>query len=173
MGNISKKLIFSIIFLSFPWISHGAWYQVPSGLWVDIPESNKIFKWFILPSGLRFFAEVHIAEAAELTLEERIKIYIISMAQKYGVDSELLLKIAKCESHFNPSARGDYRSETDTFMARGLFQFWAGTFSAFRKESGLLHLKYDSWESQAELAAWAFANGKEKHWLNCWRFASR
>ena len=95
------------------------------------------------------------------------------MAQQYGADHDLLLRIAQCESKLNPNARGDFRSETKEFLAKGLFQFWEKTFFAFRKESRLLHLKYENWKDQAELAAWAFASGKEKHWFNCWKFAIR
>src|SRR3990167_8033262 len=170
---MKRVLILAFVLLVIPFISHAKIWTLPSGIKYEVPDPVKITRWFTLPSGLLYWAEIHVAEAAELTLEERIKIYIISMAQKYGADSELLLKIASCESKFNPGAAGDWRSETKEFMANNLFQFWRGTFNAFKKESGLLHLKYESWESQAELAAWAFANGKESHWLNCWRFASR
>ena len=167
-----KRILLVFVLLLLPHVSDAKIWTLPSGIKYEVPDPVKITRWFTLPSGLLYWAEIHVAEAAELTLEERIRIYIISMAQKYGADSELLLKIASCESRFNPSAQGDWRSETKEFMANGLFQFWIGTFNTFKKESGLLHLKYDSWEDQAELAAWAFANKKQMHWRNCY-LASR
>ena len=167
-----NRILLVFVLLLVPYVSQAKFYTLPSGLLFEVPEPVKIIKKFVLPSGLEWWG-IQIAHAADLSLEERIRFWIISMAQEYGANPDLLLRIAECESKFNPNAKGDWRSETKEFMARGLFQFWLGTFNAFKKESGLLYLKYDSWQDQAELAAWGFGNGKERHWLNCLKSASR
>jgi hypothetical protein len=50
-------------------------------------------------------------------------------AGQYGVDKNLLERIANCESHFNPSARnGDYV---------GIFQFATTTWISYRTQMGM------------------------------------
>ena len=165
-----KQVLLAFVLLVIPFVSHAKFYQVPSGLWVEVPDPIKITRWFTLPSGLLYFAEIHVAEASELTLEERIKIWITSIAQEYGIDSDDMLALAMCESKLNPNAKGDHRSETDTFMARGLYQFWKSTFIAQSQKYNFKG-EYLNWQDQTVLAAKMLKekNGW-KHWYNCGKF---
>ena len=106
-----KRVLLVFVLFLVPYVSQAKTFILPSGLLYEAPDPVKIVKKFILPSGLSFWA-VHYAEAAELTLEEQIRFWIISMAQQYGADPDLLLRIEHCESKLNPNARGDFRSET-------------------------------------------------------------
>lgn len=125
-----------------------------------------IWEDFQLPSGMIYRALKMIQSKTPDSIEGWIRHY----ARQYGVDEEILVDLAMCESKMKIDARGDWRSEDKIFLANGLFQFWERTFNAFRKESGMTWLKYDNWKHQTELAAWAWANGKEKHWWNCRKF---
>jgi soluble lytic murein transglycosylase-like protein len=88
-----------------------------------------------------------------LTIEDKIRI----AATVHGVDPDLSVKIAKCESGLNPTVYGD------SGKAYGLYQFHRGTFEMFAKEAGL-ELDYYNPEHQIILANWAFAQGYYSHW---------
>ena len=50
-------------------------------------------------------------------------------AGQYGVDKNILERLANCESHFNPEAKnGDYL---------GMFQFSTSTWQTYRKQMGM------------------------------------
>lgn len=85
---------------------------------------------------------------------------------KYGLKSNILLSVLKCES-------GLLHNEVygDNGLAYGIAQFHKPTFEAFKKESGMEWLKYEDEKSQIELAGWAFANKKAYHWT-CWSLLS-
>lgn len=86
-----------------------------------------------------------------------VKDLIVKYAREYGVDLEMSLAIAKCESGFNPVIFGD------NGLAYGTYQFHFSTFVAFAKEMGE-KMEYDSIVDNIKLANWAFANGKLRHW---------
>lgn len=77
----------------------------------------------------------------------------------YGADEALLLKMAECESNFNPNALGDGN------RARGVFQYHEGTFNRYAKVFGQ-ELDYHSAHDQALLTAWLAVNKPEA--LNEW-----
>lgn len=89
------------------------------------------------------------------------KYYIALFAQKYGLNEQMMLDVAKCESGLNQLARGD------SGVAVGIYQFHRGTWDMFSKELGE-KLDIDSVHDQAKLASWSFAHGKERHW-SCWK----
>lgn len=70
---------------------------------------------FILRTALACALVAAWAIAAEAQTKEEVKQIIIEEAEKYGLDSTLLLSLARVESSFNPRARG-------TIGERGLFQ---------------------------------------------------
>lgn len=87
---------------------------------------------------------------------------IVTYATQYGVSPSYLLAVAKCESGYNPGAYNP--RDTDGLPAVGLFQYKTRTFNWFASESGLA--VNDIWNPhhQAQLTAWAFANGLASHW---------
>lgn len=85
-------------------------------------------------------------------------------AAKYGVDAELMLRIAKCESGFRPNARNRSGSS-----ASGLFQFMPGTYA--NSPSGRAGLSIFDARANAEAAAFKIANGALRAWnasKHCW-----
>ncbi len=87
----------------------------------------------------------------------QIKDWIVKWSKFYGVDTNLSLEVARCESGFKPSALGDGG------MAYGVYQFWPSTFDLFAQELGE-KLDYHSVEDGIKLANWGLAHGKESHW---------
>lgn len=83
---------------------------------------------------------------------------IIQTSIAYGVDPVLMVEVARCESQFLNSAIGDHG------MARGIYQFWRGTFDRFKQDAGAPRLSYTQEDDQIELAVYAVANGLGKHW---------
>lgn len=79
----------------------------------------------------------------------------------YGVDPEILLAVAWCESRGNPLAVGDNGASW------GIFQFAAGTFLANARRAGLpyedANLRMDV-AASAMTAAYMFSIGEAKHW---------
>lgn len=152
---------------------------LPNGTLADFPGNNALteenkskityerrWQWFILPSGAQRwdFKLIPVAKAEVLSLQQEIINYIISMAQEYNVRSDVMLRVAKCESNYNPNA---YNPKDPNGGSWGLFQFQKPTFKMFAVESKMNWLEIENWKHQTELASWSFANGKEQHWA-CW-----
>lgn len=82
---------------------------------------------------------------------------IIAAANKYGVDPQYLLRIARCESGYRTNA---YNASGAT----GLFQFMPATWASFSAKAGYGGASIYDGTAQANVAAWAFANGLASHW---------
>lgn len=100
----------------------------------------------------------------QLTIQEQIE----QRAIKYGVDAQLLLAVANCESNFKHK-----NIYGDGGLAYGTFQFHEKTFNMFSKEYNIQRSKlglkevdfqYKEFDSQLELFAWAFKNSYSSHW---------
>jgi len=98
------------------------------------------------------FATWQVRESAHA--EEWIVGIIYEAAARHGVSGDWLLSTATCESGLNPWA---YNPETGD---SGLFQFKPDTWAGWGGDPASL---WDVW-SQADMAAWAFANGLHSHW---------
>src|SRR3990167_11244803 len=128
MKNVLKVCL--VLFTLIPSFTNASFTKI-EGLYED---ARGWYQWkeFKLGSDISYWAlqmiQPKIAQAGELTELEQIKMWIITIAQEYGVDSDDMLNLANCESRFNPKARGDYRSEIDTFMARGRYLRWGCFF---------------------------------------------
>ena len=155
-----------------PTLAFGKEFILPSGLQIEIPDSEisyyeKEWKLFTLPSGITWWAEtiVHIpkAQASELTLEEQIKLVIIKWATEYGVSSDYMIRLARCESNFNVEA---HNPRDPAGGAKGLFQYLSPTWNLWQKESGIKGNIYD-WRAQVEMVSWALSKGRQKSWFNC------
>lgn len=84
---------------------------------------------------------------------------VIAYASMYYAPAEPLLKLATCESNFNPKALGDQG------MAFGVFQYHKATFEAFSRLMGQ-SLDYYSYYDQSKLTSWVWVNHPElmKQW---------
>lgn len=88
---------------------------------------------------------------------------IIHWANHYGVSSDWLLRIANCESTMNPSAvnTGYYAGGGHP---TGLFQYLPETWTRISGRAGLTGLDIWNGHHQAQVTAWAFANGYDGEW---------
>ena len=90
-----------------------------------------------------------------------IEHFFVQYSEHYGVDEQLLKKIAHCESRFNPNAQNA--------IYLGLFQFNETSWNTLRTEMG--HdinpdLRLNAEES-IKTAAYALSVGRSHLWRNC------
>jgi soluble lytic murein transglycosylase-like protein len=86
-------------------------------------------------------------------------------AQKEGVDQDLLVSIARCESGFHPSVHNA------TSTASGLYQFLDSTWASQSAKYGITTQKDDPY-GQIELAVKMIRDGGLSHWKasqSCWK----
>jgi hypothetical protein len=88
---------------------------------------------------------------------------IRAAAAQYNVNADLMLRIAKCESGFNPASKNRHSA------ASGLFQFMLSTYR--NSPSGAAGLSIWDAKANAEAAAFKIANGALRAWnasKSCW-----
>lgn len=95
-------------------------------------------------------------KVSEYTIPEMIEYY----GKQFGVQPSQLLAVAKCESNLKQDSWGDHHN------ARGIFQFWQGTWDSFSNKLGE-KLDRESAQDQVKLAAFAFSKGYQNSWT-CW-----
>jgi hypothetical protein len=86
-----------------------------------------------------------------------IQSIIVAAADRFGVDSSWLLRVAKCESGFNPNA---YNASG----ASGLFQFMPATFAANSVRAGFGGASIWDPVASANTAAYMFSVGQSRQW---------
>lgn len=86
-----------------------------------------------------------------------IEAIIRDAAAAQGADPEQLLRVAWCESRFNPGA---YNASG----ASGLFQFMPGTWAANSVRAGYAGASVFDPVASANVAAWMFARGQAGQW---------
>lgn len=79
-------------------------------------------------------------------------------AAAQGADAEQLVRVAYCESRFNPGA---YNASG----AAGLFQFMPGTWAANSVRAGFAGASVYDPVASANVAAWMFARGQAFQWV--------
>ena len=101
-------------------------------------------------------------------LDQSVQDKIIELSDKYGADSDLMLRIAYCESRYNPE------SQNGSSTAGGVYQFIDGTWNANATrhwgDQAKYKNKYDA-NDNIELATWMVASGGLSHWnasKSCW-----
>lgn len=97
----------------------------------------------------------------EAELREVIAKYIVAVAEDHGVDGEIALKVAQCESSLNPFAH----NKSDPYGgAKGVMQFLQPTFDHFAKVYEVQNP--DVWNpiQQIDLAVLMMRNGLSYHW---------
>lgn len=103
-----------------------------------------------------------------LTPKESIQFY----ALKYGANKDELLKVANCESRFDPNAI-HYNDGGKNKHSVGIFQYQESTFNRMEKVMGE-DLDYYSWSDQVRLTAYMFANHPEvKTEWTCYRITKK
>src|SRR4029079_8013469 len=87
-----------------------------------------------------------------------IEAIIRAAAAKYGVDPETLLRVAYCESRYDPLAYNG------VLGASGLFQIIPGTLRANSVAAGYGGASVWDPVANANVAAWMFSTGKSGQW---------
>lgn len=93
----------------------------------------------------------------DLSVQEQITYY----ANTYGVQPQLALAVARCESQFGKLPDGD------NGHAKGIYQYWDDTwerhYKEFNRETGVTLTKGVT-KDDIQLATWAFSTGKASEW---------
>ncbi|HEV8207518.1 MAG TPA: G5 domain-containing protein [Acidimicrobiia bacterium] len=92
------------------------------------------------------------------TASSEIEAIIRDAAAAQGADPEQLLRVAYCESRFNPGA---YNASG----AAGLFQFMPSTWAANSARAGYAGASVFDPVASANVAAWMFARGQAFQWV--------
>lgn len=87
-----------------------------------------------------------------------IQAIITAAAAQWGADPTQLLRVAYCESHYNPSA---YNASSG---ASGLFQFLASTWAANSVRAGYAGASVFDPVANANTAAYMFSMGQARQW---------
>jgi resuscitation-promoting factor RpfB len=103
-------------------------------------------------------AEVRRLGTRTPTGGSEIEVIIREAAAAHGADPEQLVRIAYCESRFNPGA---YNASG----AAGLFQFMPGTWAANSVRAGYAGANVYDPVASANVAAWMFARGQAYQWV--------
>lgn len=103
-------------------------------------------------------AKVYAAEAEKPSIG-RVQSIIVAAANKYGVDANRMLRIAKCESTFNPSIEAP--NVIDGGHPSGLFQHVSTYWPARAKRYGWKGASVFNAQANAEVTAQMF---KENLW---------
>lgn len=101
---------------------------------------------------------VGTAALAPVPAPADIQAIIVAAAQRWGADPTQLLRVAYCESHYNPNA---YNASSG---ASGLFQFLASTWAANSVRAGYGGVSVFDAVANANTAAMMFANQQAGQW---------
>ena len=168
MKSLLKCLVLFTLIPSFA----GASFTPIEGL-LETERGWFVWREFKIGQDISYWAlqmvQPKIAQAAELTELEQIKMWIITIAQEYGVNEQDMLDLANCESRFNKNARGDYRKEIDTYMARGIFQWWASSWKKYNSVYKT-ELNREDYRDQTIMTAKVLRDGGWRNWTNCWNW---
>lgn len=100
--------------------------------------------------------------------------YINQTANAWGVNPTVLNNIARLESSYNPSAVNNWDSNAqNNTPSYGMFQFIQPTFQSFYDRAAAANpdafnklgsKNWKDWKQQANVTAWALANGLGSNW---------
>ena len=94
---------------------------------------------------------------------------IWKVANKHGVDYNLMYDLALCESTLrHEDCWGDYSTSTNSYLAYGIYQWHQDSWD---DHNMWLELNLDRTKliDQIEMTALVLKNGGQHNWLNCWR----
>ena len=131
--------------------------------------SGKVFAEYLTETGEAIWIEVFgaiitPAHASKKTLTDIIKDYITAISDINGIDENYMLRLAQCESGYDPEILGDKGKSL------GLYQWqvrsWAHYNNIFKT-----NLERESWMDQTKMTANVIKmeNGWE-NWYNCTNF---
>lgn len=92
-----------------------------------------------------------------------IESIVRAAAAKYGLSADYMVHIAKCESTLNPNSV-NYNYYAGGGHPSGLFQFIPSTWERMSNQAGYGGASVFDAVANANVAAWAFANGRASEW---------
>lgn len=155
----------AVVFLSLTMAVAPAYSSVPGNTQVHVDKIEKMEEFVPLEKPNLPSAEVSMDQlkkapepvSAPIDLDSMFKKY----AEEYGVDSNLLKRIAKCESGFNPKSDSGYYG--------GMFQYATSTWTSTRSAMGLdpnPELRFNAEES-IRTSAFKISRGGASAWPVC------
>jgi len=90
---------------------------------------------------------------------EQVKQEIILQSERFGVNTDLMLSIAQCESRF------DWKAKNPESTGRGVYQYLIGTWE--ETESAKLGLERNNYKANIREAMIDVANGELWRWSQC------
>ena len=96
-------------------------------------------------------------------LQNDLERQLWEVADKYGLEYDLLYNLAVCESNLIHENRWGDRK-----LSYGLFQWQEKSWDLYNKKFGLNLDRYKL-EDQVEMTALVIKNGDQHNWKNCWR----
>lgn len=84
---------------------------------------------------------------------------IVDAAQRHGADADRMLRVAWCESRFDPGAYNRWDGGS-----AGIFQFQPRTYAWASHAAGVGGASPFDAFANVEAAAWLFARGGASHW---------
>jgi soluble lytic murein transglycosylase-like protein len=92
-----------------------------------------------------------------------IQQYIVEQATAHGLDPQRMLRIAKCESGFNPGSV-NYNYYAGGGNPSGIYQYLPETWRRIGGRSGYEATDVFNWQQNVRVTMWAFANGYAGEW---------
>ena len=92
--------------------------------------------------------------------------YAYIRAIEAGINPISFIKLIHCESRFDKTAKGDWRSEDKIYLSKGILQFQKPTYEMFSKKYGLEGTWLSPY-SQINLASAMLRDGLWRQWFNC------
>src|SRR3990167_1160587 len=129
-----KTLI--IVLFALPTLASAALFYTPSGVPILV-EEGATYEQVNLQTPSGFWVNVWRvlgpikAQAGELSLKEQIKLFIKTWSEWNNVSPGFMLRLAECESGFNPEALNDH--EVRGGNSYGLYQWQVGSWAHYNK----------------------------------------
>lgn len=105
--------------------------------------------------------KVQAEETSVQQLPNGVKETLNYYAELYGVSKDLVSKIVKCESNFNPDVTGDYQAG---LVSHGLWQFQLDTFAQYARVYKVKNADINSYQDQTVVAIQMLRDGLRNKW---------
>ncbi len=132
---------------------------------VERSESSTLSQTTLVAQNLSYVQRVLRKTTQDNEPPSKWRAVIIEASQRNGADPTIAVRIARCESGFNPTA------QNKTSTASGLFQFLTSTWESQSVKYGITGYKNDPY-LQIELATKIMADQGYGRWessIGCWK----
>lgn len=109
-------------------------------------------------------SEPQVAEKAPEQATGNVEQIVRAAAHKYGIDEEQFVRIARCESNFNPNAINRNYSEDGVSFPAGIFQHLQNYWPARAAKYGYSGASVFDATANANVTAGMFRDGASNLW---------